>query len=78
MTHSLRRGFAAATLAVAMSLAALPAVTITAVAQPGNCCCPPGQTGVIYGCAPFCIEGKYLDSNTGLCTPLAAPAPPQQ
>jgi hypothetical protein len=64
-------------ITAALFVAALSAATISpaiAVAQPGNCCCPPGQTGVIYGCAPFCIEGKYLDTNTGLCTPIPPPA----
>ncbi|MDY6996900.1 MAG: hypothetical protein SW019_09900 [Actinomycetota bacterium] len=35
--------------------------------------CPPGETGVIYGCAPFCVPGKYLDTNTGLCMPVPPP-----
>jgi hypothetical protein len=67
----LRRFLTAVLFAAALSAA--PVSAPVAAAQPGNCCCPPGQTGVIYGCAPFCIEGKYLDPNTGLCTPIAAP-----
>jgi hypothetical protein len=38
--------------------------------------CPPGQTGVIYGCSPFCVPGKYLDTQTGLCMPVPPPPPP--
>jgi hypothetical protein len=57
----------------AAALAAAPITPSTAAAQPGNCCCPPGQTGVIYGCSSFCIEGKYLDTNTGLCMPVTPP-----
>ncbi len=74
MSHWFRRAIAVGLLVLASS-AATPVI---AVAQPGNCCCPPGQTGVIYGCAPFCVEGKFLDINTGLCTPIAPPAPPPQ
>ncbi|EKF21808.1 hypothetical protein C731_4204 [Mycolicibacterium hassiacum DSM 44199] len=75
--ETLRRA-ATAALSAAALVVGLSAFVVTpsAAAQPGNCCCPPGQTGVIYGCAPFCIEGKYLDANTGLCTPIAQPAPP--
>jgi hypothetical protein len=38
--------------------------------------CPDGQTGVIYGCAPFCVDGKALDVATGLCMPVTPPPPP--
>jgi hypothetical protein len=71
---SLRRSLIAVAFAAALSAA--PVSPVVAVAQPGNCCCPPGQTGVIYGCSSFCIEGKYLDTNTGLCTPIGAPPAP--
>jgi hypothetical protein len=47
----------------------------TVTAQPPGSC-PPGETGVIYGCAPFCVEGKALDVQTGLCMPVAPPPPP--
>jgi hypothetical protein len=69
---SLRRSLIAGIFVAALTAA--PAMPVTAAAQPGNCCCPPGQTGVIYGCTPFCLPGKFLDTNTGLCTPIA-PAP---
>jgi hypothetical protein len=66
----LRRFLTAAVLVAGMSAASVPAI---GAAQPGNCCCPPGQTGVIYGCASFCVDGKALDTSTGLC--VAAPPP---
>jgi hypothetical protein len=71
MTKVVRRATAVALLVSGLS-AATPFI---AVAQPGNCCCPDGQTGVIYGCAPFCVPGKFLDTNTGLCTPIPPPQP---
>jgi len=74
MKHRLR-GPLTAVLFVACVAAALVSPAIS-FAQPGNCCCPPGQTGVIYGCSPFCVPGKFLDANTGLCTPIPA-QPPQ-
>jgi hypothetical protein len=51
--------------------AAVQTAPATSTAQ-----CPPGQTGVIYGCAPFCLPGKYLDTATGLCMPVPPPPPP--
>jgi hypothetical protein len=57
----------------AVALATALVFPVTAAAQPGNCCCPPGQTGVIYGCAPFCLPGKVLDDQTGLCVPEPPP-----
>jgi hypothetical protein len=38
--------------------------------------CAPGETGVTNGCAPFCLPGRALDLNTGLCTPAPPPPPP--
>jgi len=78
MTNAVRRLAAAALVTAGLAGATPVVVPVTASAQPGNCCCPPGETGVIYGCAPFCVPGKFLDTNTGLCTPIAAPPPPQQ
>ncbi len=37
--------------------------------------CVDGETGVTNGCAPFCLPGKALDVNTGLCMPVPEPAP---
>ena len=65
-------GAAALTAAVAAPVAAALAASPSATTAQ----CPPGQTGVIYGCAPFCVEGKYLDTQTGLCMPIAPPPPP--
>ncbi|UXA14002.1 hypothetical protein KXD97_09605 [Mycobacterium sp. SMC-8] len=73
MTQRISRylGAAAAAAAVAAPFAAsASSAPATSTAQ-----CPPGQTGVIYGCAPFCVEGKFLDTQTGLCMPIAAPPP---
>ncbi|MGV0714783.1 hypothetical protein ABQE93_05190 [Mycolicibacterium sp. XJ662] len=70
---SLRRSVCAALFTAA--LAAAPFSPAVAVAQPGNVGCAPGETGVIYGCAPFCVPGKALDVSTGLCVPAPPPFP---
>jgi len=68
-------------VAIAVSAAAVPLAGVvssasqTVIAQPPGSC-PPGQTGVVYGCAPFCVPGKALDLQTGLCMPVPAPPPP--
>jgi len=68
-------------LAIAAGAVAVPlvgfagAASQTVVAQPPGSC-PPGQTGVVYGCSPFCVPGKALDLQTGLCMPVPAPPPP--
>jgi hypothetical protein len=62
---------AMAIVAAAVTGPLLAAAPPTSMAQ-----CPPGQTGVIYGCAPFCVPGKYLDTQTGLCMPVPPPPPP--
>ncbi|KUI43374.1 hypothetical protein AU197_04755 [Mycobacterium sp. IS-1590] len=69
---TLRRSLIAGLFAAAL---AVPVSPVIASAQPGNCCCPPGQTGVIYGCASFCVDGKALDTSTGLCVPVPPPYP---
>ena len=66
-------GAAIITAALAVPVAALSAAPGAVAQPPGSC--PPGQTGVIYGCTPFCLPGKALDLNTGLCMPVAPPAP---
>lgn len=68
----LRRSVTAVLFTAAVAAALSPAV---AVAQPGNVGCAPGETGVIYGCSPFCVPGKALDVNTGLCVPAPPPFP---
>nr|WP_090277508.1 hypothetical protein [Mycolicibacterium komanii]CRL72073.1 hypothetical protein CPGR_02683 [Mycolicibacterium komanii] len=70
---TLRRHLIAGLFAAA--LVAAPVSPVVAAAQPGNCCCPPGQTGVIYGCSSFCVDGKALDTSTGLCVPVPPPYP---
>ncbi|WP_102143611.1 hypothetical protein [Mycobacterium hubeiense] len=70
MTHSVRR---LATSALAVALLAAPMVASPAISS----ACPPGETGVTNGCAPFCLPGMYLSTQTGLCTKLPPPpAPP--
>ena len=75
-TQRLLGGLAAAAAAAAVPLAMLagPAPQIATAQPPGSC--PPGETGVIYGCTPFCLPGKALDLQTGLCLPVSAPPPP--
>ena len=65
---------AAAALAGPLAMAAGPAPQSVTAQPPGSC--PPGQTGVIYGCTPFCLPGKALDLQTGLCLPVPPPPPP--
>ncbi len=64
---------------VALSVAALAAAPMAAVnvATPAFVsACPEGQTGVTNGCAPFCLPGLALDTQTGLCVKVPAPPPP--
>jgi hypothetical protein len=65
---------AAAAVAVPLAMLAGPAPQSVTAQPPGSC--PPGETGVIYGCAPFCLPGKAMDPQTGLCLPVPAPPPP--
>ncbi|MDN4519251.1 hypothetical protein JN086_02485 [Mycolicibacterium austroafricanum] len=74
MTQQISRYLTAAAVAAATVVAPLAASALTAPAT-WTAQCPPGQTGVIYGCAPFCVAGKYLDTQTGLCMPVAPPPP---
>ena len=55
MSHSLRRLMTVA-LSVA-ALAAAPMAAITVVPPAVSSACPPGQTGVTNGCAPFWPAG---------------------
>ena len=75
MTQPISRYLAAAAVAAATVVAPL-AVSVLTAPVTVTAQCPPGQTGVIYGCAPFCVAGKYLDTQTGLCMPVAPPPPP--
>lgn len=65
---------AAAAVAVPLAIVAGPAPQSVIAQPPGSC--PPGETGVIYGCTPFCLPGKALDLQTGLCLPVPPPPPP--
>jgi hypothetical protein len=72
---TLRRLFAAA-LSVA-ALAAAPMAVVTVAAPAVGSACPPGETGVTNGCAPFCLPGLVWDyQHTGLCLPPPPPPPP--
>ena len=75
MTDPLRRIVTAA-LSVAV-LAAAPMAAVTVALPAVSSACPPGETGVTNGCAPFCLPGLVLDTQTGLCVKAPAPPPPQ-
>ncbi|OBK76754.1 hypothetical protein [Mycobacterium sp. 1274761.0] len=69
MTTSLRRLSGAAIAAAALTAGGMlvtPAVSSA---------CLPGETGVTNACAPFCLPGKALDVQTGLCVPVPNPSP---
>lgn len=69
----MRRLAVAVLSAAAMAAAPVAAVTAAAPAAAG---CPDGETGVIYGCAPFCLPGLALDTATGLCEKVPPPPDP--
>lgn len=69
----MRRVILAAVSAAALAAAPVVAVATAPAALAG---CPDGQTGVIYGCTPFCLPGLVLDTQTGLCVKVPPPAPP--
>ena len=73
MTHSLRR-LTAAALSVT-GLATLPMAGVIVFSPAVSSACLPGETGVTNGCASFCLPGKALDVQTGLCVPVPDPAP---
>jgi hypothetical protein len=73
MTHSVRR-LATAALSVA-ALATMPMAGVIVFSPAVSSACLPGETGVTNGCAPFCLPGKALDVNTGLCMPVPDPPP---
>lgn len=73
MTHPIARYAVAA--AIAAAALAGPLTAAATIAPVSTAQCPPGETGVIYGCSPFCVPGKFLDTRTGLCTPLPPPPP---
>ena len=61
------------TLLSAAILSAGSMAVATVVTPAPSSACVPGETGVIYGCAPFCVPGRQLDSSTGLCMPVPPP-----
>ncbi|MDZ4270707.1 MAG: hypothetical protein U1D00_34405 [Mycobacterium sp.] len=73
MTHPIAR-YAVATVIAAAALA-VPLAAAATTAPVSTAQCPPGETGVIYGCSPFCVPGKFLDTRTGLCMPVPPPPP---
>jgi hypothetical protein len=72
MNHPVRRLAGAAVCALALCAAPLAAVPAAAQPPPG---CAPGYTGITNGCNPFCVPGKFLNTQTGLCEPLPPPPP---
>jgi hypothetical protein len=74
MTHPIAR-YAVAIFVAAAAIAPFGAAALTA-STTSTAQCPPGETGVIYGCAPFCLPGKYLSPENGLCMPIPPPPPP--
>ena len=54
----------------------LTSLEAAAAAQPPPGCAP-GYTGITNGCAPFCVPGKFLNAQTGLCEVLPPPPPPR-
>ena len=73
MTYSLRR-LTTAALTVA-ALIATPMAVVTIVTPAISSACLPGETAGASACAPFCLPGKALDVQTGLCVPVPDPAP---
>ena len=61
-------------LAVA-ALATVPMAGLIVVSAPVASACLPGETGVTNACAPFCLPGKALDVQTGLCVAVPNPSP---
>ncbi len=73
MTYSLRRLTTAALTVAALS--ATPMAVVTIVSPAVSSACLPGETAGASACAPFCLPGKALDVQTGLCVPVPDPAP---
>jgi hypothetical protein len=70
MRHAIRR------LTAAAALTLLPMAAVSVATPAVSFACAPGETGVTNGCAPFCLPGLALDTNTGLCLPPSPPPPP--
>jgi hypothetical protein len=76
VSQRVSRYLGAAVIAAAAVTGPLLAAVLTPAPTTSNAQCPPGETGVIYGCSPFCLPGKFLDTSTGLCMPVPPPPPP--
>jgi hypothetical protein len=64
-----------ATALSASALATVP-MAVTVVFTPAvSSACLPGETAGATACAPFCLPGKALDVQTGLCVAVPDPAP---
>jgi len=73
MAHSLRTLTTAALSVAALASAQMAGVIVFTPAV--SSACLPGETGVTNGCAPFCLPGKALDVQTGLCVAVPDPSP---
>lgn len=73
MPHRMRRSIAASLAAGALGVASIAGLAVISPAVASAC--PPGYTGITNGCNPFCVPGKFLNAQTGLCEPLPPPPP---
>jgi hypothetical protein len=61
--------------ALALVLATVPMAVAVVFTPAISSACLPGETAGATACAPFCLPGKALDVQTGLCVPVPDPAP---
>ncbi|WP_123024974.1 hypothetical protein [Mycolicibacterium stellerae] len=73
MTHTVRR--LTGTALAAAALATVPMAAGMIISPAVSSACLPGETAGPTACAPFCLPGKALDVQTGLCVPVSDPAP---
>ena len=73
MTYSARRLTAGALSAAALTAAPMAGIIVFSPAV--SSACLPGETAGASACAPFCLPGKALDVQTGLCVAVPDPAP---
>jgi hypothetical protein len=73
VTHYLRRTTGAVMAAAAMATVPMAGVIVFTPAT--SWACLPGETAGPTACAPFCLPGKALDVQTGLCVPVSDPPP---
>ena len=69
MAYSIRR------LTTAVALTTLPMAGVVVFSPAVSSACVPGETAGATACAPFCLPGKALDVQTGLCVAVPDPAP---